>query len=155
MDIEKIRQLIELVQQSGINELEISEGDESVCIRRNTPVATTMSPVITATSGAPALTTAHTMPASDVGQLANDIKGYQVRSPMVGMFYRRPNPNDKPFVEIGQKVKVGDPLCIVEAMKMMNRIEADQAGVVTAIHIEDGCPVEFDEPLIVINPQEG
>jgi acetyl-CoA carboxylase biotin carboxyl carrier protein len=116
MDIRKIKKLIELVEESGISELEISEGEESVRISR----------------------------------AAAEISGHIVRSPMVGTFYRTPSPDAKAFIEVGQKVNVGDTLCIVEAMKMMNQIEADKSGTVKAILVESGQPVEFDEPLVVI-----
>ncbi|AUG98498.1 acetyl-CoA carboxylase biotin carboxyl carrier protein [Pectobacteriaceae bacterium CE70] len=151
MDIRKIKKLIELVEESGISELEISEGEESVRISRIP--ATSSFPVMQqayapmlqqqpAAIAAPALEAAAAAPAT--------IAGHIVRSPMVGTFYRTPSPDAKPFVEIGQQVNVGDTLCIVEAMKMMNPIEADKAGVVKAILIDNGQPVEFDEPLVVI-----
>ncbi|WP_233986173.1 acetyl-CoA carboxylase biotin carboxyl carrier protein [Pectobacterium versatile] len=154
MDIRKIKKLIELVEESGIAELEISEGEESVRISRapaavNYPMmqqayATPMmqpQPALAA-AVAPAPVEAPAAPAA--------ISGHIVRSPMVGTFYRTPSPDAKAFVEVGQRVNVGDTLCIVEAMKMMNQIEADKAGVVKAILVESGQPVEFDEPLIVI-----
>ncbi|GKW11258.1 MULTISPECIES: acetyl-CoA carboxylase biotin carboxyl carrier protein [Pectobacterium] len=154
MDIRKIKKLIELVEESGIAELEISEGEESVRISRapaavNYPMmqqayATPMmqpQPALAA-AVAPAPVEAVAAPAA--------ISGHIVRSPMVGTFYRTPSPDAKAFVEVGQHVNVGDTLCIVEAMKMMNQIEADKSGVVKAILVESGQPVEFDEPLVVI-----
>ncbi|MEH2920767.1 acetyl-CoA carboxylase biotin carboxyl carrier protein [Samsonia erythrinae] len=154
MDIRKIKKLIELVEESGIAELEISEGEESVRISRapaaaNYPMmqqayATPMmqqQPALAA-AVAPAPAEAPAAPAA--------VSGHIVRSPMVGTFYRTPSPDAKAFVEVGQQVNVGDTLCIVEAMKMMNQIEADKAGVVKAILVESGQPVEFDEPLVVI-----
>ncbi|EKB7281192.1 acetyl-CoA carboxylase biotin carboxyl carrier protein [Vibrio parahaemolyticus] len=150
MDIRKIKKLIELVEESGIAELEISEGEESVRISRHgtaapapvhyaaAPVATP-APVAAPVADAPAAEAPAAVPA-----------GHQVLSPMVGTFYRSPSPDAKSFVEVGQKVNAGDTLCIVEAMKMMNQIEADKSGVVTAILVEDGQPVEFDQPLVVI-----
>ncbi|AFR01659.1 acetyl-CoA carboxylase biotin carboxyl carrier protein [Pectobacterium brasiliense] len=154
MDIRKIKKLIELVEESGIAELEISEGEESVRISRapaavNYPMmqqayATPMmqpQPALAA-AVAPAPVEAAAAPAA--------ISGHIVRSPMVGTFYRTPSPDAKAFVEVGQHVNVGDTLCIVEAMKMMNQIEADKSGVVKAILVESGQPVEFDEPLVVI-----
>jgi len=154
MDIRKIKKLIELVEESGIAELEISEGEESVRISRapaavNYPMmqqayATPMmqpQPALAA-AVAPAPVEAAAAPAA--------ISGHIVRSPMVGTFYRTPSPDAKSFVEVGQRVNVGDTLCIVEAMKMMNQIEADKSGVVKAILVESGQPVEFDEPLVVI-----
>ncbi|ECA3049529.1 TPA: acetyl-CoA carboxylase biotin carboxyl carrier protein [Salmonella enterica] len=155
MDIRKIKKLIELVEESGISELEISEGEESVRISRTTanagfPVmqqayaAPMMQQPALSNAVAPAATPAMEVPA------AAEISGHIVRSPMVGTFYRTPSPDAKAFIEVGQKVNVGDTLCIVEAMKMMNQIEADKAGTVKAILVESGQPVEFDEPLVVI-----
>ncbi|ENJ1267283.1 acetyl-CoA carboxylase biotin carboxyl carrier protein [Salmonella enterica] len=155
MDIRKIKKLIELVEESGISELEISEGEESVRISRTTanagfPVmqqayaAPMMQQPALSNAVAPAATLAMEAPA------AAEISGHIVRSPMVGTFYRTPSPDAKAFIEVGQKVNVGDTLCIVEAMKMMNQIEADKAGTVKAILVESGQPVEFDEPLVVI-----
>ncbi|WP_413731863.1 acetyl-CoA carboxylase biotin carboxyl carrier protein [Sodalis sp. RH20] len=153
MDIRKIKKLIELVEESGISELEISEGEESVRISRAPAmpaypmmqqayipaVQQQVAPVVAA---APAAEQAAAVPAA--------MSGHLVRSPMVGTFYRTPSPDAKPFIEVGQKVNVGDTLCIVEAMKMMNQIESDKAGVVKAILLDNGQPVEFDEPLVVI-----
>ncbi len=155
MDIRKIKKLIELVEESGISELEISEGEESVRISRTT--ANAGFPVMQQAYAAPmmqqpalsnAVATAAT-PAMEAPAAA-EISGHIVRSPMVGTFYRTPSPDAKAFIEVGQKVNVGDTLCIVEAMKMMNQIEADKAGTVKAILVESGQPVEFDEPLVVI-----
>ncbi|WP_342323338.1 acetyl-CoA carboxylase biotin carboxyl carrier protein [Kosakonia sp. BYX6] len=154
MDIRKIKKLIELVEESGISELEISEGEESVRISRSAPNAGF--PVMQQAYAAPmmqqqpALATAVAPAAAQEAPAAAEISGHIVRSPMVGTFYRTPSPDAKAFIEIGQKVNVGDTLCIVEAMKMMNQIEADKAGVVKAILVESGQPVEFDEPLVVI-----
>ncbi|HHR5878358.1 TPA: acetyl-CoA carboxylase biotin carboxyl carrier protein [Providencia alcalifaciens] len=155
MDIRKIKKLIELVEESGISELEISEGEESVRISRVSPASQMMAapqqfysaPV----AQQPALANA-VAPAQEAAASAAPaaVSGHQVRSPMVGTFYRSPSPEAKPFVEVGQTVKVGDPLCIVEAMKMMNQIEADKAGVVKAILLQNGDAIEFDEPLVVI-----
>lgn len=152
MDIRKIKKLIELVEESGICELEISEGEESVRIRRGSPATPQTLPSNTTATVTPVIDSGLTvMPANtDVSEASQKIVGHAVCAPMVGTFYRSPNPDAKPFVEVGQTVKMGDTLCIVEAMKMMNQIEADKAGVVTAILIEDGQPVEFDEPLILI-----
>lgn len=155
MDIRKIKKLIELVEKSGISELEISEGEESVRISRtivqNLPnlqhymaAPTTHQPAL-----ANAIAPSQILPETTNEKKA-EISGYTVRSPMVGTFYRAPSPEAKPFVEVGQTVKLGYPLCIVEAMKMMNQIEADKAGVVKAILLENGEAVEFDEPLVII-----
>jgi len=152
MDIRKIKKLIELVEESGISELEISEGEESVRISRapanvgypmmQQTYATPVQQPALATAVAPVAAVAEAAPA--------EISGHIVRSPMVGTFYRTPSPDAKAFVEVGQKVNAGDTLCIVEAMKMMNQIEADKSGVVKAILVESGQPVEFDEPLVII-----
>jgi acetyl-CoA carboxylase biotin carboxyl carrier protein len=149
MDIRKIKKLIELLEESGINELEITEGEESVRISRNgpmqqyAPVQYTAAPV----QQAPAPAAAPAAPAEAAKPV---ITGHQLRSPMVGSFYRAASPTSKAFVEVGQSVKVGDTLCIIEAMKMMNQIQSDKAGVVTQILVENGEPVEFDQPLFVI-----
>lgn len=152
MDIRKIKKLIELVEESGIAELEISEGEESVRISRNgtaapAPVHYAAPAPVAAAAPAAAATPA---PAAAAEAAPAVPAGHQVLSPMVGTFYRSPSPDAKSFVEVGQTVKAGDTLCIVEAMKMMNQIEADKSGVVTAILVEDGQPVEFDQPLVVI-----
>ena len=151
MDIRKIKKLIELVEESGIMELEISEGEESVRISRGAAAPSSVQYTIPA--AAPAAAPAPVAPAAPVAAApaaSDELAGHIIRSPMVGTFYRSPSPEAKAFVEVGQSVKAGDALCIVEAMKMMNRIEADKAGVVKAILINDGDAVEFDEPLIVI-----
>ncbi|TCP96497.1 biotin carboxyl carrier protein [Cricetibacter osteomyelitidis] len=152
MDIRKIKKLIELLEEAGIMELEITEGEESVRISRGTPAPTAMQYSIPAAAPAPvtAAAIAASAPVAVEPAASDEISGHIVRSPMVGTFYRSPSPDAPSFVEVGQTVKVGDALCIVEAMKMMNRIEADKAGVVKAILVEDGTPVEFDEKLIVI-----
>ncbi|HHF4078567.1 TPA: acetyl-CoA carboxylase biotin carboxyl carrier protein [Haemophilus influenzae] len=152
MDIRKIKKLIELVEESGITELEVQEEEGTVRISRAAPavapaaVQYAAAPAVAPTpAAAPAQAQAAATPA-----VSDELSGHLVRSPMVGTFYRSPSPEAKAFVEVGQSVKVGDALCIVEAMKMMNRIEADKAGIVKAILINDGDAVEFDEPLIVI-----
>lgn len=154
MDIRKIKKLIELVEESGIAELEISEGEESVRISRNgtaAPVAPIQyAPAPVAAPTAPAAPAASAAEATPAAAESPALSGHQVLSPMVGTFYRAPTPDAKPFIEIGQSVSAGETLCIVEAMKMMNQIEADKSGVVTAILAEDGQAVEFDQPLVVI-----
>ncbi len=148
MDIRKIKKLIELVEESGIAELEISEGEESVRISR--AVSGQVAPMMNfaapqAPIAAPAAApTAATAPAAEV------VSGHTVRSPMVGTFYRSSSPESKAFVEVGQTVKAGDPLCIVEAMKMMNQIQSDKSGVIKSILVENGDTVEFDQPLFII-----
>jgi acetyl-CoA carboxylase biotin carboxyl carrier protein len=149
MDIRKVKKLIELLEESGIAEIEIKEGEESVRISRapsGTPQVI-MQPGFApaAPAPAPAPTAA---PAAEAEALP---PGHVVTSPMVGTFYRAPSPGAKPFVDVGQRVSVGDTLCIIEAMKMLNQIEADRAGVVTAILAENGNPVEFGQPLFVID----
>ncbi len=153
MDIRKIKKLIELVEESGISELEISEGEESVRISRAAPAASfpVMQQAYAAPVQQPALSAAVAPAAAEAAPAAaTEISGHIVRSPMVGTFYRTPSPDAKAFIEVGQKVNAGDTLCIVEAMKMMNQIEADKSGTVKAILVESGQPVEFDEPLVVI-----
>ena len=147
MDIRKIKKLIELVEESGITELEVQEEEGTVRISR---VAPAVAPAAIQYAAAPVAPVAAPAAAAPAEAPAAEVSGHQVRSPMVGTFYRSPSPEAKAFVEVGQTVKVGDALCIVEAMKMMNRIEADKAGVVKAILVNDGEAVEFDQPLIVI-----
>ena len=145
MDIRKIKKLIELVEESGIVELEITEGEESVRISR--AVSGQAAPMVNF-----AVPQAPQVAAAPVANAAapEAVSGYTLRSPMVGTFYRSSGPDAKMFVEVGQTVKVGDPLCIVEAMKMMNQIQSDKAGVVKSILVENGDTVEFDQPLFII-----
>jgi acetyl-CoA carboxylase biotin carboxyl carrier protein len=156
MDIRKVKKLIELLEESNIDEIEIKEGEESVRISRNSaqPMMafpqTYMQPPMAAPAPAPVAAAAAPATISDAPAAAPATSGHAVLSPMVGTFYRSPSPTSASFVEIGQTVKVGDVLCIVEAMKMMNQIEADKAGVVEAILVENGEPVEFDQPLVTI-----
>lgn len=149
MDIRKIKKLIELVEESGIQELEIKEGEESVRINRGGPVVAS-APAYYAPAPAAAAPAAAAPAAAAAAPAAAAHSGHVVKSPMVGTFYRSPAPGAKSFVEVGSSVKVGDTLCIVEAMKMMNQIQADKAGVVKEILVESGQPVEFDEPLFII-----
>jgi acetyl-CoA carboxylase biotin carboxyl carrier protein len=155
MDIRKVKKLIEMLEESSLAEIEIREGEESIRISRastvggQTAVSTIAAPG--AVPGAAIPTPAPAGAANGTAEAAAAIPpGHAVTSPMVGTFYRSPNPGAKPFVDIGSEVKVGDPLCIIEAMKMMNQIESDKAGVVKAILKENGQPVEFGEPLFVI-----
>lgn len=155
MDIRKVKKLIELLETSDIAEIEIKEGEESVRISRasSTPQAPIYMQAPAPPTPAAALAPAASAPASTATPRetpAAAIRGHVIKSPMVGTFYRSPSPSSPVFVEVGQHVKAGDVVCIVEAMKMMNQIEADHAGVVEAILIEDGQPVEFDQPLITI-----
>ncbi|MDV2858969.1 acetyl-CoA carboxylase biotin carboxyl carrier protein [Oceanimonas sp. CAM02] len=152
MDIRKIKKLIELVEESGIAELEIAEGEESVRISRyGNPAPVMQAPQQFQAAPAPAAAPAAPAAAAPAAEApAAELSGHVMRSPMVGTFYRASSPGAKNFVEVGQTVNVGDTLCIVEAMKMMNQIEADKAGVVKAILVDNGQPVEFDEPLFII-----
>ena len=149
MDLRKLKKLIDLVEESGIAELEITEGEEKVRITRQAsgqnviyasqPMQQMMAPLAT-----PAV-----VPVA-VPAVAPEAEGHAVKSPMVGTFYRTPSPGAKPFVEVGQSVSAGDTLCIIEAMKLLNEIEADQGGVIKAVLIENGQPVEYGEPLFII-----
>jgi acetyl-CoA carboxylase biotin carboxyl carrier protein len=154
MDIRKIKKLIELLEESNIGELEIKEGEESVRIARNSGSTQYFSaPMPTyAAAPAPAAAPVATAPAAAAAASAPAAtsSGHVVKSPMVGTFYGSPSPGSPAFVKVGQSVKVGDVICIIEAMKMMNQIEADKAGVIEAILVEDGSPVEFDQPLVTI-----
>ncbi|MBP5981454.1 MAG: acetyl-CoA carboxylase biotin carboxyl carrier protein [Halomonas sp.] len=153
MDIRKVKKLIELLEESNISEIEIQEGEESVRISRH-PNGATWQPQPMPQYGypaqAPAPAPAPAAPGADVETQGASFRGEAVNSPMVGTFYRSPAPGAKSFVEVGDTVKQGDTVCIVEAMKMMNQIEADRDGVVEAILVEDGEPVEFDQPMIVL-----
>ena len=152
MDIRKVKKLIELLEESGIDELEIHEGEESVRISRHSKqVAAPQYQVAPAPAPVAAAPTPAAAPApADAPAAPAEPSGHLVRSPMVGTFYRSPSPTAAVFVEVGQSVKAGDVLCIVEAMKMMNHIEADKSGVVQSILVENGQPVEFDQPLFSI-----
>ena len=145
MDIRKVKKLIELLEESGISEIEISEGEESVRISRYPKpgtVAMTQAPMVAAAPPAAA--------AAPVAAQAPPARGQQVTAPMVGTFYSGPAPGAKPFVEIGSEVKPGDTLCVIEAMKMMNQIESEFAGRVVSVLVENGSPVEFGQPLFLI-----
>ncbi len=148
MDIRKVKKLIELLEESSVNEIEIHEGEESVRISRGSSATTA---VITTpgmpipVAAAPALA-----PAAVESAAETVTSGHIMRAPMVGTFYRSPAPSAKPFVELGAQVKTGDTLCIIEAMKMLNQIEADASGTIKEILGENGQPVEFDQPLFII-----
>jgi len=149
MDIRKIKKLIELLEESGIAELEIKEGEESVRIsRQSSAVVQTVAPAATQVA-APAAPAANATPAP-AAEAPPAESGHQVKSPMVGTFYAAASPTSGPFVSQGQQVNVGDTLCIIEAMKMMNQIEADKAGTIRSILVENGSPVEFDQVLFII-----
>jgi acetyl-CoA carboxylase biotin carboxyl carrier protein len=148
MDIRKVKKLIELIEESDVAEIEIHEGEESVRISRNSSTAPMMAyaapqaPMAVATP-APA----HHEPAKETAAI---ITGHQILSPMVGTFYRAPTPTSKNFVEVGQHVSAGETLCIIEAMKILNQIESDKSGVITQILVDNGQPVEYNEPLFIV-----
>jgi len=150
MDLRKLKTLIELVENSGIAELELTEGEEHVRISRHSSVAAPMQQMYAAApqqmAAAPAAVPA--VPAAPAAPAAPE--GHVVKSPMVGTFYRAPSPGAKSFVDIGQNVKEGETLCIIEAMKLLNEIESDKTGVVKAILVENGQAVEFGQPLFII-----
>ncbi|EAR08952.1 acetyl-CoA carboxylase biotin carboxyl carrier protein [Reinekea blandensis] len=155
MDIRKVKKLIELLEESNIDEIEIAEGEESIRISRTSRITAPAAPAHYAvpaaapvSAPAPAPAQAPAAPAEPAAPAAP--ADHAVKSPMVGTFYRSPSPTSGPFVEVGQKVSAGDTICIVEAMKMMNQIEADKSGTITAILVENGEPVEFDQPLVTI-----
>ncbi len=151
MDLRKLKKLIDLVQESGIAELEITEGEEKVRITRTVAGNTIYAAPPQMYAAAPPV--AAPVPASveaAPAPAAPEFEGHVVKSPMVGTFYRTPSPSAKSFVEVGQTVSAGDTLCIIEAMKLMNEIESDLGGVVKAILVENGQPVEYGEPLFII-----
>jgi acetyl-CoA carboxylase biotin carboxyl carrier protein len=145
MDLRKLKKLIDLVEESGITELEVTEGEEKVRIAKNgghgMPQVSAR-PMAMPLAAAPAVAAAPAPPPPD--------EGHMVKAPMVGTFYRASAPGAKAFVDVGQKVAVGDTLCVIEAMKLMNEIETDRAGVVKAVLVENGQPVEYGEPLFII-----
>ena len=150
MDLRKLKKLIDLVQESGIAELEITEGEEKVKIVKGGRAVPEVVAMVPATTAAPA-------PAAPAGaappapaEVPPKVEGHVLKSPMVGTFYRAPSPGAKPFVEVGDTVKTGQTVCIIEAMKLLNEIEADKDGVVKAILAENGQPVEYGEPLLAI-----
>ncbi|HSA91185.1 MAG TPA: acetyl-CoA carboxylase biotin carboxyl carrier protein [Burkholderiales bacterium] len=155
MDLRKLKKLIDLVQESGIAELEITEGEEKVKIVKGgavavagaSPAAAVVSPPVAA-AAVPA--GAATPAAAAAAEAEPGQEGHLVKAPMVGTFYRSPSPDAKPFIEVGQAVKEGDTICIIEAMKLMNEIEADASGVVKAILVENGQPVEYGQPLFIL-----
>jgi len=148
MDLRKLKKLIDLVQESGIAELEITEGEEKVKIVKGGAVSVTPGPA------APAAPAPETRPAAPAAPAAAEPEAGQegrvIKAPMVGTFYRSASPDAKPFVEVGQTVKEGDTVCIIEAMKLMNEIESDAAGAVKAILVENGQPVEYGQPLFIL-----
>lgn len=155
MDIRKIKKLIELLEESNIAELEIREGEESVRISRGSsanamPTTVWQPQYMNPTPPAQAPAAPTELRAAAVPEVPVNDKTHTIASPMVGTFYRSPTPGTPTFIEVGKTVKVGDVICIIEAMKMMNQIESDKAGVIEAILVEDGEPVEYDQPLVKI-----
>lgn len=155
MDIRKVKKLIELLEESDVEELEIQEGEDSVRISRRRGDTVTMAAPAPAAAPqqpvqAPQPQSAGASEQAEEKTEPDEPQGHLVRSPMVGTFYRAPSPTSASFVEVGQKVHAGDALCIVEAMKMMNQIEADISGTVSQILVEDSEPVEYDQPMFVI-----
>ncbi len=154
MDIRKIKKLIELLEESNIGELEIKEGEESVRIARNSGTVQYVNAPMQGYAPAPAQQAAAPAPAAApvaaAPVAAAAPTGHSIKSPMVGTYYSAASPGSAPFIEVGKAVKVGDIICIIEAMKMMNQIQADKAGVIEAILVQDGNPVEFDQPLVII-----
>jgi acetyl-CoA carboxylase biotin carboxyl carrier protein len=149
MDLRKLKKLIDLVQESGIAELEITEGEEKVKIVKGGPVSV-MTAAAPAAAPAPAAAMEAKPAATPPAEPTAGQEGHVVKAPMVGTFYRSPSPDAKPFVEVGQSVKEGDTICIIEAMKLMNEIEADASGVVKAVLVENGQPVEYGQPLFIL-----
>ena len=144
MDIRKVKKLIELLEESDIAEIEIHEGEESVRISRG---GSTIPAPAFAAPAASAVLPATTAPEKSIEP---EISGHQIKSPMVGTFYRSPSPGSKSFIEEGQRVNVGDTLCIIEAMKILNQIESDKAGTLVKVLVENGQPVEYNQPLFII-----
>ncbi|MBD3649008.1 MAG: acetyl-CoA carboxylase biotin carboxyl carrier protein [Pseudomonadales bacterium] len=142
MDIRKVKKLIELMEESDISEIEIKEGEDAVRIARGHAPMAAPRPAAAA-GGEPA-----DAPAPEPAR--QTVSGHVVRAPMVGTFYRSPSPGSPPFIEVGDRVKEGDTLCIIESMKMMNHIQADRSGTIEAILVENGKPVEFDQPIVTI-----
>jgi acetyl-CoA carboxylase biotin carboxyl carrier protein len=149
MDIRKVKKLIELLEESGVAEIEIHEGEESVRISRNAP-NTPLAAQPVAPPPAPAAVAAPLEPVAETPAEKSLPQGHTIESPMVGTFYRAPTPGAKAFVEVGQQVSEGDTLCIIEAMKMLNQIEADQSGTIAAIMVDNAEPVEYGQVLFVI-----
>ncbi len=149
MDIRKVKKLIELLEESGISEIEIKEGEESVRISRNGP-SMTMPQMQYAPAMAPPMAAPAAAAPVAAEAAAPEVSGHVVTSPMVGTFYEAPSPGSAPFVKVGKSVKEGDTLCIIEAMKMLNQIEADKSGVIKQMVAENGQPVEFGQPLFII-----
>ena len=162
MDIRKVKKLIELLDESGIAEIEITEGEESVRISRYAPGAVPQAAPVAAAVAAPAAAPPPTVAAAPVAAAAEgtapaepDEDGFEVKAPMVGTVYAASSPGAAPYVQVGDRVSEGDILCVIEAMKMMNQIEADVSGVIKSIRIQNGEPVEFGQTLIIIDQRQG
>jgi len=156
MDIRKVKKLIELLEESGIAELEIKEGEESVRISRygSNAMATMPAPMMAPPYALPpTIETAAPAAAEPAAAPEEEISGHVVKSPMVGTFYRAPSPSAPSFIEVGQRINEGETICIVEAMKLLNQIEADKSGIVKKILIENGQPVEYGQPLFIIEAE--
>ena len=156
MDIRKVKKLIELLDESGLAEIEITEGDESVRISRNSSSVAAPAPIYAAPvpAAAPPLSSAAPAPAATppaAAEAADDSEGFEVTAPMVGSFYSAASPGAAPFVQVGDQVNEGDTLCIIEAMKMMNQIEAEVSGIIKSIRVQNGDPVEYGQILFVID----
>ena len=152
MDLRKLKKLIDLVQESGISELEITEGEEKVKIVKGGGISVSPAPLAAPAPPAPAAESRGPAPAAApaAAEPVAGQEGHVVKAPMVGTFYRTPSPDAKAFVEVGQTVKEGQTICIIEAMKLMNEIEADASGVIKAILVENGQPVEYGQPLFIL-----
>ena len=148
MDLRKLKKLIDLVEESGISELELTEGEEKVRISRQ--ITMQAMPIAHHVMAAAPQAAAPAAAAAPAEKPVEAIEGHVVKSPMVGTFYRAPSPDAKPFVDVGSSVNAGDTLCIIEAMKLLNEIESDHAGVIKKILVENGQPVEYGEPLFII-----
>ena len=158
MDIRKVKKLIELLDESGIAEIEITEGEESVRISRysqNAPVAAPAAAPVAAPAAAPIAAAAAPATAETTAPATVEEDGYEVNAPMVGTYYAASSPGAAPYVQVGDRINEGDTLCIIEAMKMMNQIEADVSGVIKSIRIQNGEPVEFGQTLFVIDQRHG
>ncbi|MDA8982088.1 acetyl-CoA carboxylase biotin carboxyl carrier protein [Gammaproteobacteria bacterium] len=145
MDIRKIKKLIEMLQESDLTEIEVGQGDESVRIKRGGA-----SQILTTTPSSNQYTADVQVAPQQLTPQVETVSGHTVKSPIVGTFYRRPGPDKNPFIKVGDAVEVGDVLCIIEAMKMMNEIKSEYSGKITAINAEDGDPIEFDQHIITI-----
>lgn len=150
MDLRKLKKLIDLVQESGITELEVTEGEEKVRIVKHAPVPQTTAYMMSSAPAAQYVGAPITTLEESTTITASEPEGHIVNAPMVGTFYRSGSPGSTPFVEVGQSVKEGDTLCVIEAMKLMNEIESDATGIIKAILVENGQPVEFGQPMFLI-----